>query len=177
MSVQEQAQVGGVIALAVILTLVLTRKRVGPLKAASWLMVLGALVIVAEHAQFAISFTITEGQMRLLPHARLHFFMAGIYTIIGAALPCVIAHTLLKEGRRTGWYTLLFALIGGGGLDLVMGGLWFGHGLPLYQVLGEPVQGFGWEFLSTYFISWIAALAIAYKPMFAKVSTDLGKRS
>ena len=57
-----------------------------------------------------------------------------------------------------------------------MGGLWFGHGSLLYQALGEPVQGFGWEFLSTYIIAWIAALAIAYKPMFAKASMDLAKR-
>jgi len=92
-------------------------------------------------------------------------------------LLCVIARTLLKEGRRTGWYTLLFALIVGGGFDLVMGGLWFGHGSPLYQVLGEPVQGFGWEFLSTYVIAWIAALAIAYKPTFRGAFTDPGKRS
>ena len=65
-SVQEQAQVGGVIDLAVILTLVLISKRIGPLNTASWLVVLGALVVVAE--QFAISCTIAEGQMRTPPH-------------------------------------------------------------------------------------------------------------
>ncbi len=176
MSVQDQARIGGVLALAVILALLVARNRLGRLNAASWLVVLGALVIASEHAQFAISYTVpfitTEGLMRLLPHARLHFFMAGIYTIIGLVLLCVIARTLLKEGRRSGWYALLFALIAGGGSDLVMGGLWFQHGSPLYQVLGEPVQGFGWEFLYAYPVAWITALVISYKPIFRDTPTQ-----
>ena len=152
MSVQEQTRIGGVLFLAVIVALVLARKRLGRLNAASWLAVLGAVVIALEHALFAIGFTvpfpfITIGPMRLLAHARLHFFMAGMYTVIGLVLLCVIARTLLKEGRRSGWYALLFALLVGGGFDLVMGGLWFQHGSPLYQLFGEPVQGFGWEAL------------------------------
>jgi len=115
MSVQEQTRIGGVLALAVILALVLTRNRLGRLHAASWPEVLGAVVIVVEHGQFALSFTIAPGAMRLLPHTRLHFFMAGIYTLIGAVLLCVLARTLLREGRRSGWYALLFALLVGGG--------------------------------------------------------------
>ena len=170
MSVQDQTRIGGLIALAVILTLLIASNRLGRLNAASWLVVLGAFVIASEHAQFAISYTVpfitTEGSMRLLPHARLHFFMAGIYTIIGLVLLCVIARTLLKEGRRSGWYALLFALLAGGGFDLVMGGLWFQHGSPLYQLFGEPMQGFGWEFLYAYPVAWIMALLISYKPIF-----------
>ncbi len=122
MSLQDQARIGGVLALAVILALILARNHLGRLNAASWLVVLGAVVIAGEHAQFAISYTVPftfitiEGPMRLMPHARLHFFMAGIYTNIGLVLLCVIARTLLKEGRRSGWYALLFALLVGGGL-------------------------------------------------------------
>ena len=170
MSIQEQTRIGGVLALAVILALVLARNRLGRLNAASWLVVLGAMVIAGEHAQFAISYTVpfitNEGPMRLLPHARLHFFMAGIYTIIGLVLLCVIARTILKEGRRSGWYALLFALLVGGGFDLLMGGLWFQHGSPFYQLFGEPVQGFGWEFLYAYPVAWITALVISYQPIF-----------
>jgi len=122
-------------------------------------------VIANEHAQFAISYAVplitTEGPMWLLRHARLHFFMAGIYTVIGLVLLSVIARTLLKEGRRSGWYALLFALLVGGGYDLVMGGLWFQHGSPLYHVFSEPVQGFGWEFLYAYPVAWITALVIS----------------
>ena len=175
MSVQDQTRIAGALALAVILALFLARNRLGRLHAASWLVVLGALVIVVEHAQFAISYTVpfitTEGPMRLLPHARLHFFMAGIYTLIGLVLLCAIAWTLLKEGRRSGWYALLFALLVGGGFDLVMGGLWFQHGSPLYQVFGEPIQGFGWEFLYAYPVAWITALLISYQPIFRAAPT------
>src|SRR5712692_335249 len=166
MSVQDSTLITGVIALAVILALVLARNRLGSLNTASWLVILGALVIVAEHGQFALSFTRAPAPMLLLPHARLHFFMAGIYTIIGAVMLCVIARTLLKEGRRSGWYALLFALLVGAGFDLVMGGLWFQHGSPLYQWFGEPIQGFGWEALYAYPVAWIAALLISYKPIF-----------
>ena len=144
---------------------------------ASWLVILGALVIVAEHAQYAISLTaalkpIDGQQVIYLPHARLHFFMAGIYTLIGMVLLGVIARTLLKEGRRAGWYALLFALLFGGGSDLVMGGLWFQHGSPLYALLGESVQGFGWQFLYTYFVLWIAALVLSYPAVFRKASLN-----
>ncbi len=47
-----------------------------------------------------------------------------------------------------------------------MGGLWFRHGSPLYQVLGVPVHGFGWEALYDYSVAWIAALIISYNPIF-----------
>jgi len=166
MSVQDQALIGGVIAFAVILTLFFARNRLGRLNTASWLVILGALVIVGEHGQFALSITIAPAPMNLLPHARLHFFMAGIYTIIGAALLCVIARTLLKEGRRSGWYVLLFTLLVGAGFDLVMEGLWYQHGSPLYQLFGGESQGFGWESLYSYPVAWITALVISYKPIF-----------
>ena len=97
--------------------------------------------------------------------------MAGIYTIIGLVLLCVIARTLLREGRRGGWYSLLFALILGAGSDLVIGTLgtqWSQHGSPLYRLFGIQPIGFGWEFLYVYFAAWIAALVISYKPIFAK---------
>jgi hypothetical protein len=45
MSVQDQARIGGVIALAVILALLIARNRLGRLNAASWPVVLGAVVI------------------------------------------------------------------------------------------------------------------------------------
>lgn len=179
MSIQDQTYIGGVIAFAVILALFLTRNRLGRLNAASWLVVLGALVIVAEHAQFAISYSVpfitNEGPMPLLPHARLHFFMAGVYTFIGMVLLCVLARTLLREGRRSGWYALLFALIVGVGFDLGMGGLWFQHGSPLYEVFGEPIQGFGWEVLYAYPVAWITALVISYRPIFGAAPTTTSK--
>src|SRR5262249_10296872 len=113
MTPQVIARVFGIAALVVIGILIVFRKRLGVLNTASWLVVLGAFVLLSEHPQFAISYTIPlesivgevrNSSMRLLPHARIHFFMAGIYAIIGLILLCVIARTLLKTGQRIGWY-------------------------------------------------------------------------
>src|SRR5258708_25474464 len=86
MSIQDSTLISGVVALAVILALLLARNRLGSLNTASWLVILGALVIVAEHGQFALSFTIAPGPMHLVPHARLHFFMAWLSSTFPAPL-------------------------------------------------------------------------------------------
>jgi hypothetical protein len=176
MSLQLATWISGGTAVAVVLALLFARKRLGALNTASWLVIWGAVVAGGEHSFFAISYTLPlpsvaeEGPMTLLPHARIHFFMSGIYAIIGLVMLGVIARTLLREGRAIGWFAILFALIVGGTFDLVMGALWFTHGSPLYRLVGIPVHphGFGWEFLYVYFLAWIAALTISYKPIFAK---------
>src|SRR5215831_2414209 len=128
MSIQLQAQLGAVLVLIIAVLLVLRRKRLGTLNVASWLVILGGLVIVAEHAQFALSYALAlhpadPYQPIPIAHARLHFFMAGVYTLIAVALLVVIARTLLKAGQPVGWLTVLLALLFGGGWDLVMGGV------------------------------------------------------
>ena len=177
MSLQLSIQIGAVVALAIVVIVVAARRRLGELNAASWLVIWGALILLTEHPQFAIAYSVGFADellthpMPLLPHPRTHFFMAGIYTIVGLVLLCVIARTLLREGRRAGWYSLLFALILGAGSDLVIGTLgtqWSQHGSPLYRLFGIQPIGFGWEFLYVYFAAWIAALVISYKPVFAK---------
>jgi hypothetical protein len=168
MSVQQQGQIAAIVAWLVVAALIVFRKRLGVLNAASWLVIWGA-VAALEHPQWAIVIAagFAEGQeMVLVPHARIHFFMAGIYALIGLVFLGVIARTLLKEGRRTGWYALLFAVAIGGTIDLIMGGLWFQHGSPLYFM--ERPLGFGWEFFYMYLGAWIAALVLSYKPIFAK---------
>jgi len=177
MSPQQVAWIIGAIGLAVTLALIMGRKRIGELNAASWLVVWGAVVMIAEHPQFAIAYTVPfeaiadelrANPLTLSPHARLHFFMAGIYAAIGAALLCVIARTLLRAGQRAGWYAVLFALIVGGVFDVVIGIAWYQHGAPLVRFLGQQPLGFGWEFLYGYFIAWSTALAISYNSIFAK---------
>ena len=172
---QEQARlgalVGAVISLAIIVALIASRKRLGALNAASWLLIWGAVVISGEHPFFAILYSLgllsNEGQMNLLPHAQVHFFMAGIYTIVGLFLLSMIARTLLREGRRAGWYAVLFALVFGSGFDLIAGAFLYSHGLPVYEVFtGVMSQGFGWEYLYTYSVAWAAALALSYRPIF-----------
>ncbi len=170
MSVQLQTAIASGVALAVALTLVLARKRLGPLNATYWLVVLGALAVASEHAQFAISFTLPGSPsapvLERLPHERLHFFMAGLYTLLGLVALCTLARTHLRAGRRVAWYTLLFTLVVGVGADLIVGAVWFQHGSPLYGLLGVQGHGVGWEFLDVYPVAWVAALAISYRPIF-----------
>ena len=171
MSMQQQVQISAIVGLLVVAALIVFRKRLGVLNAASWLVIWGSVVLVGEHPQFTLAYAAgviypEAKQLVLIPHARIHFFMAGIYAIIGLILLGVIARTLLKEGRRAGWYALLFAVVIGGGIDLVMGGRWYQHGSPLYFM--ERPLGFGWEFLYVYLVAWVAALMLSYKPIFAK---------
>jgi hypothetical protein len=152
-------------------TLSSLRSNTWRLNAASWLVILGAIVLLGEHPFFAIAYSVplitNEGPMILLPHARVHFFMAGIYTTIGLVLLCVIARTLLREGRRAGWYAILFALLFGGGFDIFAGAFFYSHGFPFYKVFtGVPVQGFGWQYLYLYVVAWIVALLISFRPVF-----------
>src|SRR5262245_1839861 len=181
MSLQWSIQLGAAVALGVVVMLIRARRRLGALNAASWLVILGALALATEHPQFALSFSapftgiadeLRIHPMPLLPHARTHFFMAGVYALIGLVLLATIACTLLREGRRAGWYAVLFALLIGGAADLITGALWFGHGSPLYRLLGGQVLGFGWEFLYVYFVAWIAALVIAYQPIFGPLAKN-----
>jgi hypothetical protein len=131
------------------------------------------VVLFGEHPQFTLTYTADvvwpeAKQLVLIPHARIHFFMAGIYAIIGLILLVVIARTLLREGRRAGWYALLFAVVVGGGIELIMGGLWYPHGSPLY-FQERPRLG-GWLFLYVYLVAWVAALVLSYKPVFTKAT-------
>jgi len=171
-AVQQGALVAAVVSISVIVALIAFRKRLGTLNAASWLVIWGAVVIAGEHPSFAILYSLgllsSEGPMILLPHAQVHFFMAGIYALVGLFLLSVIARTLLREGRRVGWFAVLFALIFGGGFELIAGSFLYSHGLPIYEVFtGVTTQGFGWEYLYTYFVAWAAALALSYRPIFA----------
>ena len=87
------------------------------------------------------------------PHSTVHYFMAGAYAAIAGVLLTVIALTLLREGRRAGWFAVLFVTLVGGTLELTMNGP-TGH---LYHHIG----------LYGYVVAWLAALTIAYSPTFS----------
>lgn len=111
----------GLLGLLVVSALIVYRERLGVLNASSWLVIWGSVVLLGEHPQFTLTYTAScvwpeAKQLVLIPHARIHFFMAGIYAIIGIILLVVIARTLLREGQRAGWYALLFAVVVGGGI-------------------------------------------------------------
>jgi len=171
MSMRQQALISAAVGLLVVAALIAFRKRLGVLNAASWLVIWGSVILAGEHPQFTLTYTAgvvwpEARQLFLIPHARIHFFMAGIYAIVGLILLGVLARTLLREGRRAGWFAVLAALVLGGGIDLIMGGLWYQHGSPLYFL--ERPLGFGWQFFYVYPVAWAAALVLSYKPIFAK---------
>ena len=51
--------------------LILVRNPLDPLNAAYWLVVLGDLVIVSEHAHFAISFSLAKSRTKSVSLVRL----------------------------------------------------------------------------------------------------------
>lgn len=143
------------VALAVILApplVLLTLGRwIGPMQTAAALVIWGALAACGEHGYWAMRHAIHE-RVWLNPHSDVHYFMAGVYAAVAGVLLSVIALTLLREGRRSGWFTILFALLVGGSLELAMNGP---TGI-LYHHIG----------LYGYLFAWLAALVIAYKPTF-----------
>ena len=143
------------VALAIILAptvaLLVLRRRIGWANTAAALVVWGALAATGEHAMWAMRLAIHERSWSQ-PHSTVHYFMAGVYAAIAGVLLSVVAFTLLREGRRSGWFTVLFATLVGGGLEVVMNGP-TGH---LYHHIG----------LYGYVVAWLAALAIAYTPTF-----------
>ena len=147
------------VALAVILapTLVILalRRRIGRMNAAAALVIWGALAASSEHAMWAMRLAIHERSWSN-PHSTVHYFMAGVYAAVAGVLLSVIALTLLREGRRSGWFAVLFALLVGGSLELIMNG----PNGRLYHHIG----------LYGYVFAWLAALTVAYKPTFTSTA-------
>jgi len=143
------------------IVLVLFRRRLGLLNAASWLVIWGVVIAITEHGGWAIR--LSAGDPFVEPHARVHFFMAGVYAVVGGVMLGVIARTLLLEGRRAGWYSLLFASLVGGTIEIIANGpkgILFQHGLSTTQSLPQGTALFG------YLFAWLAALVLAYTPIF-----------
>ena len=151
-----------VAAVAPSMAIVLSRRMLGPLRAASWLVIYGVVIAMGEHAMWAIRLSWHERRW-LNPHSDVHYFMAGAYAAIGGVVLSVVACTLLRQGRRSGWYTVLFACLAGGSLELVMNGptgILFRHGFSNADSLPQGTFLFG------YLFAWLAALTISYLPIF-----------
>jgi len=164
--------IGAAVVLGAILLLIVLRNRLGVLNTASWLVILGAVVILPEHPQFAVSFAVPFTAaapdavgLVLIPHAQVHFAAAGVYAAIGLALLCVIARTLLLQAQPVAWFTILATLLVGTTSELLFGALWFPHGAPWFAA--NPAS-FGWEWLYLYPVAWLAALFISYRPIFGE---------
>lgn len=151
-----------VLAYAPVLILVFARKSFGRLKTAAWLVTWGAMAMVGEHGGIGMAL-LAEQAYRLPDHARYHFFMAAIYTFIGAGALVVIAHTLLRAGKRAGWFAVFVAFIVGSIFEVFSGITTFAHGLPPDSIpLGLA--------LYVYIIAWGCALAISFQPGFIRLS-------
>lgn len=135
MSTQPQSPFTGLIWLAIIIAFLVFRRKIGELRAAAILVTLGALGLL-EHPGFSIinAFQIQPiaDQGLLIPlHAKTHFFMAAIYSLIALGLILFIAWTGLLHGRRSAWYAILVVFIVGGGSELLAGRFIFQHGSPI----------------------------------------------
>lgn len=145
------------VALIVILTptiaFVAFRRTIGVMNAAAGLVIWGALTACSEHGFSAMRLAIHERSWTN-PHSTVHYVIGGVYAAIAGVLLSVIALTLLREGRRRGWFAVLLALLVGGSLEVVMNGPrgYLYHHVGLY---GYPV-------------AWAAALALAFKPTFRR---------
>ncbi len=137
--------------LAPTLALLAFRRRIGLMDTAAALVIWGAVAACSEHGYWAMRLAIHERGWSN-PHSTVHYFMAGTYAAIAGVLLSVIALTLLRERRRSGWLAVLFALLVGGSLELTMNGP-TGH---LYHHIG----------LYGYVFAWLAALVIACRPTF-----------
>ena len=58
------------------IVLVLLRRRLGLLNAASWPAISGVVIAITEHAGWAIR--LSTADLFMEPHARVHVFMAGV---------------------------------------------------------------------------------------------------
>jgi hypothetical protein len=174
---QQQAQLLGVIGLAIIIALLAFQRQIGKLRTAALLVTLG-IVGLLEHPGFSIAYTLgakslpEARQLFLIPHAKIHFFMAAVYSLIALALILFIAWEGLLRGRRTAWYVILGVLIVGGGLELMAGRFIYQHGSPIYAPFGISIIGFGWEYLYLYLIAWTGALVVSFRPIFGKSNKE-----
>jgi hypothetical protein len=149
-----------ILALAPTVGLLLARMNLGVLNAAAWLVTYGSAIIAGEHTAIGLALLLeTADQPGLHDHLRFHFLMGGVYTFVGAVLLGFIAWTLLRTGRRGGWYAILFGLVLGGGFELLAASTIFPHGfLPRSIPLGL--------FLYGYIPAFASALAISRRPIF-----------
>jgi hypothetical protein len=151
--------IGLLLAFVPIAVLLVWRRKLGQLNAAASLVTFGALFIATEHWGFATS---ESKAIAYLPgvgvHMRYHFYMAGVYALVAAALISLVAWTLLREGRREGWFAVLFALIIGGGFEITGAAGTLFHGFPPSWAVGLVIYA--------YPLAWATALAISFQPVF-----------
>ena len=169
MSMPQQAQFIGVIGLAIIIALLAFQRQIGKLRTAALLVTLGTVGGLPEHPVFSILYLLEV----LTRHAKIHFFMAAVYSMIALALILFIAWEGLLRGRRTAWYVILGVLIVGGGSELMAGRFIYQHGSPIYAPFGifSP-SGWGWEYLYLYLLAWPSALVVSFRPIFGKSNKE-----
>lgn len=177
MSTQQQSPFAVLITLAIIIAPLVFQRKIGKLRAAALLVTLGTVGLL-EHPGFSIINVfqidpLADQGLLIPPHAKIHFFMAAIYSLIALALILIIAWTGLLHGRRTAWYAILGVFIVGGGAELVAGRFLYQHGSPIYAPFGiSRPMGFGWELLYIYLIAWPSALVVSFRPIFGKSNKE-----
>lgn len=157
------AALGVAMAYGPVIILIFVRRSIGQLNAAAALVIWGAIIVAAEHAGFATSESLEiAGLPGASAHMRYHFFMAGIFTLVGAILIGVIAVSQLVKGERTAWLAILVALLIGGGFEVSGGAGTLFHGFPPSWPVGLAIYA--------YPLAWGSALAISYRRIFSRAT-------
>ncbi len=136
----------------------LARRRLGVLRTSAWMAAWGVVIPVFEHASFTFS-GVRELSLAQAAgwHELYHFRMTGAFTVLAGALVAVVAFSLMRQGCREGWYTVLGALLLVAGFELAgAGGVY--HGFPASWPVGVVIY--------VYVPAWIGALALSYRPIF-----------
>jgi hypothetical protein len=152
--------------------LVARAPRIGGLEAASWLIVIGAIVMASEDASLPFWLALAdtgldpEGVAAIVhPHVRGHMVTAAGWTLVAGVLATWITRSALRHGERWAWQAILAALVLGWGSDLAVAVLVFSHGVPL-PTPGGQVSGFGRQPIAVGLVAWATGLAISYRPIF-----------
>lgn len=135
--------------------------RLGRLDGASYLVLWGLLIAVGEHVGFGQS---EFGGFRLRTHEGFHLQMLAAYGLGAFALIGAVIAPLIRRGDKLGWYGLLTITVLGLGAESLTAAITTPHGVaPRWWSWGLV--------LWAYPIAWIAALALARRPVFEAPST------
>lgn len=132
------------------------RRRIAKLSAATRLVYWGLLIVVMEHGTFGLG---RFGGHALHTHSGFHFQMLATYGLAAFALVAVVVAPLIRAGHRTGWFGLLVVVVISVGGEIATAFVTTPHGVP--------PDFWSWGlFLWGYPVAWTAALVLAFRPTF-----------
>jgi hypothetical protein len=155
--------------LAVTVALTVAARRFGRLRAASWLVVLGVVVLVLEEPAITGWLAVAgpaadpDGTSGLItPMARAHDLDAALFGVAAAGLLVRVALTALRRGESWARHLLGWGLLVVTATEAVSVALVYSRGLPLPGPGGTAGRaGFGWQPVAVGLLAWATGLWLA----------------